>query len=121
MPSYVDSLAKFDTSSVDLGRGPLPEKLDLETVATESRAWTTRAIKKYLDYGHSNTLSYYEDSPNSKRKPDIQTDLPVFTHTLLEPRLQNTAEMPGRSCLTGFALLMRHVALWEAEAEGKIA
>jgi hypothetical protein len=39
---------------------------------------------------------------------------------MLESYKQVSAERLGRSCLTSFELMMRHVALWEQEKDGKI-
>lgn len=43
-----------------------------------------------------------------------------FTHAMLEERSIVTAEPGGRSCLTSFELLMRHVELWREKVRGHI-
>jgi hypothetical protein len=48
------------------------------------------------------------------------TDKPIFTHALMDTLAQKTSEPLRRSCLTGFELFYRHVALWEAEQDGKL-
>ena len=57
--------------------------------------------------------------PKGKYK-QVESSKPVFTHAMLESRGQRTSEPLTRSCLTGFSLLMRHVALWEEEVRGKV-
>ncbi|KDQ16983.1 hypothetical protein BOTBODRAFT_172592 [Botryobasidium botryosum FD-172 SS1] len=116
LPSYIEALSKIDPQKIVLDK-PV-DKLDIDAAATDARFWTNRAIKRYLNYGHSGRLSYFESSPHYTT---ISTShLPVFTHAMLEGRTQNTADPSGRSCLSGFTLFVRHVALWEAEAAGEI-
>ncbi|KAF8311713.1 hypothetical protein DL93DRAFT_2098630 [Clavulina sp. PMI_390] len=44
-----------------------------------------------------------------------------FTHAMLEERSIVTSEPGGRSCLTSFEVLMRHVELWREKVKGHIA
>lgn len=63
-------------------------------------------------------MSVYRDR-GAKGTP-VASRIPPSPHMKLEPYMQNTSEPLGRSCLTGFELLRRHVALWEGEVEGRI-
>lgn len=49
------------------------------------------------------------------------TGKPLFTHAMLEERSVITSEPGGRSCLTSFDLLGRHVELWREKVKGNIA
>ncbi|KDQ08376.1 hypothetical protein BOTBODRAFT_179872 [Botryobasidium botryosum FD-172 SS1] len=102
LPSYTENLSKIDPKKLAVDRATL--QLDIAAAATDARSWTSHAIKAFG--GHLSPMS----SP------------PVLTHSMLDARVgQNTTSSGGRlSCLTGFALFMRHVALWEAEAAGKL-
>jgi hypothetical protein len=91
--------------------------VSLTTLATAARAWTAKVIKKYITAGHNNKPFHW---PARAYKP-VESDKPVFSHAMLESYQQVTSEPLGRSCLTGFSLFMRHVALWEQEVEGKIS
>ena len=72
-------------------------------------------LDKYLRIGTKNSPFHW---PN--KYPSVDSDKPVFSHAMLESYAQVSSEPLGRSCLTGFSLFMRHVALWEAEAKGEI-
>jgi hypothetical protein len=63
-------------------------------------------------------LSGFTKWKGSSIRPN--TDKPIFTHALMDTLAQNTSEPLRRSCLTGFELFYRHVALWEAEQDGKL-
>ncbi|KDQ16984.1 hypothetical protein BOTBODRAFT_172593 [Botryobasidium botryosum FD-172 SS1] len=115
LPSYIEALSKIDPQKIVFDI-PVPT-LDIDAAAAGARFWTNRTIKRY---GHlrGKHLSYFESSPYHTRT--LKSHLPVFTHAMLEEKIQNTADPSGRSCLSGFTLFMRHVALWEAEAAGEI-
>jgi hypothetical protein len=72
-------------------------------------------LDNYLRVGHKNSPFHW---PNAYEIVD--SDKPVFSHAMLESYAQVSSEPLGRSCLTGFPLFMRHVALWETEAKGEI-
>ncbi|KAJ7905243.1 hypothetical protein B0H14DRAFT_2489962 [Mycena olivaceomarginata] len=120
LPSYISSLATYD-SAAKLDAIAHGEKhsatVSLTTLATAARAWTAKVIKKYITAGHNNKPFHW---PARAYKP-VESDKPVFSHAMLESYQQVTSEPLGRSCLTGFSLFMRHVALWEQEVEGKIS
>lgn len=76
-----------------------------------------------LKYGHGKTkdengMSVYRE--RGAMGASVSSAIPLFSHAMLESYTENTSEPLGRSCLTGFELLMRHVALWEAEIDGRI-
>lgn len=76
-----------------------------------------------LKCGHGNNKDKNGTSlylTRGARGVHVASDIPLFSHAMLEPYSQNTSEPLGRSCLTGFELFMRHVALWEAEVDGRI-
>ncbi|KAK0210293.1 hypothetical protein DFS33DRAFT_1378273 [Desarmillaria ectypa] len=82
-----------------------------------------QVYKQFILLGHKNYPLYWENASRQGQKyRPIKTDstIPVFTHALLENNMQRSSEPLGRSCLTGFSLFMRHIALWEEEVEGKI-
>lgn len=120
LPSYLAALSTYNTRAKleAQSRGDrLFVDLNLETRAAKSRTWTQGVIKQYLRVGHAeNNAPFYWP----KRYPRVESEVPVFSHAMLEGYGQTTSEPLGRSCLTGFSLLMRHVALWEEEVAGKI-
>ncbi|KAJ3823192.1 hypothetical protein F5880DRAFT_1653181 [Lentinula raphanica] len=83
----------------------------------QARAWTQEIVNRYIQNDQvDGSLTFHW--PKMKGK----NGLPVFTHAILERYGQISSDPPrrGRSCLTGFSLLMRHVALWELEIAGTI-
>ncbi len=122
LPSYMASLSTYtstrQTELISRGENLFPSPLTLQHLAKTSRKWTDQCIKRFLKRGHKNQPLYW---PSHRYKP-IETDgsRPAFTHALLESNMQRSSEPLGRSCLTGFSLFMRHVALWEEEVKGNI-
>ncbi|PBK72559.1 hypothetical protein ARMSODRAFT_1016511 [Armillaria solidipes] len=122
LPSYIASLSTYtstqQTELISRGENLFPSPLTLQRLAKTSRKWTDQCIKRFLKRGHKNQPLYW---PSRRYKP-IETDgsRPAFTHALLESNVQRSSEPLGRSCLTGFSLFMRHVALWEEEVKGNI-
>ncbi|KAF9029392.1 hypothetical protein BDP27DRAFT_1349689 [Rhodocollybia butyracea] len=96
-------------ASISLGEKLRPPPLSLLTIARESREWTRQVVQRYIKNSQSNS-AVTDQFPESGVKKRM--DIPVFTHAMLGPQ--------GRSCLTGFELFMRHVALWEMEQAGEI-
>lgn len=89
----------------------------------EAREWTNEFMKLMLKYGHGKTKDENGMSVYHKRGvmgARVSSAIPLFSHAMLESYTENTSEPLGRSCLTSFELLMRHVALWEAEIDGRI-
>ncbi|KAF8331422.1 uncharacterized protein EI90DRAFT_3198442 [Cantharellus anzutake] len=126
LPSYLDFLAIHNDAEAlaDISRGEnLIENFSIEPAAKAARDWTSTVIKRYLFVGHENK-PFHLDVPHLNidlTKPIQSPDgKPVFSHAMLESYGQITSEPLWRSCLTGFSLFMRHVALWEAEVAGKI-
>ncbi|KAF9047073.1 hypothetical protein BDZ89DRAFT_1058134 [Hymenopellis radicata] len=123
LPSYLSSLSTYTTQKqtrlISRGESLFPPPLSLPDLAAKARKWTATCIQHYLKRGHTNTPFYWPD--RSKSYPPVQSSLPVFSHAMLESNMQRSSEPLGRSCLTGFSLFMRHVALWEEEAKGKIS
>lgn len=120
LPCYIASLSTYG-SPTDLSviaRGEeLSTTVSLPELASEARAWTAEVIQEYIQAGHNNRPFHW---PGGRYKR-VESDKPVFSHAMLESYAQITSEPLGRSCLTGFSLLMRHVALWEQDVEGKIS
>ncbi|KAK0239110.1 hypothetical protein EDD85DRAFT_531090 [Armillaria nabsnona] len=122
LPSYMASLSTYtstrQTELISRGENLFPSPLTLQRLAKTSRKWTDQCIERFLKRGHKNQPLYW---PSHRYKP-IETDgsRPAFTHALLESNMQRSSEPLGRSCLTGFSLFMRHVALWEEEVKGNI-
>ncbi|KAJ7497784.1 hypothetical protein FB451DRAFT_1335825 [Mycena latifolia] len=120
LPSYISSLATYNSPAhrSAIARGEvLADTVSLSELASQARTWTSEVIQEYLEVGHDNRPFHW---PSWKYSP-IKSAKPVFSHAMLESYAQVTSEPLGRSCLTGFSLFMRHVALWEQEVEGKIA
>ncbi|KAF8916320.1 hypothetical protein CPB85DRAFT_356114 [Mucidula mucida] len=69
--------------------------------------------------GHTNTPFYWPD--RSKSYPPVESDLPVFSHAMAVEQYAAVERASWSKLLTGFSLFMRHVALWEEEAKGKIS
>ncbi|KAJ3781240.1 hypothetical protein GGU10DRAFT_299913 [Lentinula aff. detonsa] len=116
--SYLSSYQSTDFQQISLGEN-LPEPpLSLSLIAEEARMWTREVVDRYIQSGQKDLTYHWPEGrwPRVKGK----NGLPVFSHAMLEDHRQNTSEPLGRSCLTGFGLLMRHVALWELEREGII-
>ncbi|EJD52355.1 hypothetical protein AURDEDRAFT_158081 [Auricularia subglabra TFB-10046 SS5] len=120
LPSYIAALSTYNTQGKleAQSRGDrLFLDLNLEARGAKAREWTQGVVRQYLRVGHAKTNAPFYWP---KRYPRVESDVPVFSHAMLEGYGQTTSEPLGRSCLTGFSLLMRHVALWEEELAGKI-
>ncbi|KAJ7046527.1 hypothetical protein C8F04DRAFT_1060811 [Mycena alexandri] len=120
LPSYISSLATYSSPKqlAAIARGEkLLSTVSLSKLAYEARTWTSGIIEDYIKAGHDNRPFHW---PSGAYKP-VKSDKPVFSHAMLESYAEITSEPLGRSCLTGFSLLMRHVALWEQDVEGKIS
>ncbi|KAJ7285588.1 hypothetical protein C8J57DRAFT_641477 [Mycena rebaudengoi] len=120
LPSYISSLATYSSAThlAAVARGEkLSSCISLAELASRARKWTSKALDNYIKVGHNNRPFHWHWP---QTYPPVQSDKPVFSHAMLESYAQVTSEPLGRSCLTGFSLLMRHVALWEQEIEGKI-
>ena len=92
----------------------------MNEIAEQSREWTQNVVTRYKRCGHKNRVSYIMGDYRHDKWKRPHMSGPVFSHALLETRRQNTSEPGGRSCLTGFELLMRHVGLWEMAINKKI-
>ncbi|KAJ7164504.1 hypothetical protein C8R46DRAFT_1099739 [Mycena filopes] len=101
LPSYLTSLSRSKTNLADISREEVLFELDMDKIAQASRAWTRAVVN----------ASYRRNAKDDKR---------VFSHRDLENGHQVSAEPQGRSCLTGFSLFMRHVALWDLEQSGEL-
>ncbi|KAJ7578019.1 hypothetical protein C8J56DRAFT_364210 [Mycena floridula] len=120
LPSYTAHLSTYrnasQTSVIARGETLLKAPYSLETLAGLARNWTAGCMDKYISLNYKNSPFHWP-----KRHPRIENEKkPVFSHAMLESYTQVTSEPLGSSCLTGFSLFMRHVALWEAESKGEI-
>ncbi|KDQ15211.1 hypothetical protein BOTBODRAFT_174059 [Botryobasidium botryosum FD-172 SS1] len=124
LPSYVSTLSTYtkNTHLEKIARGEelLEPPLAPDMLHAESRDWTQKVIQQYLKAGHGAEGVYAPFHWPSRRYPKIPSEIPVFSHAMLESYYQITSEPLIRSCLTSFSLLLRHVALWEEEVKGKI-
>ncbi|KAJ7473946.1 hypothetical protein FB451DRAFT_1466358 [Mycena latifolia] len=93
LPSYIASLQESETKLNDIARGEDLFTLNMDAIAARSRAWTETVVG--------------------------ECSQPI-SHRDLENKHQLSAEPLGRSCLTGFSLFMRHVALWEMAQDGDL-
>ncbi|KIK64907.1 hypothetical protein GYMLUDRAFT_70870 [Collybiopsis luxurians FD-317 M1] len=130
IPLYIGFLSPFQNKAspipaeIRLGEDLSAPPLSLDTIAKRSHAWTRKVVKIYIKNGHEGLTFHWPED----RWPKVEVEgkgkgkggKPVFSHAMLEGYGQIVSEPLGRSCLTGFELLMRHVALWELEIEGKI-
>ncbi|KAE9405412.1 hypothetical protein BT96DRAFT_972558 [Gymnopus androsaceus JB14] len=130
IPLYIGFLSPFqaqaksksiETSLANLSLGDkfAAPPFSLPKIAESSRAWTRKVVDRYISSGQMDMTHYWPEGRWPRVEPS-KDGVPVFSHAMLEGYGQITSEPLGRSCLTGFALLMRHVALWELEKEGKI-
>ncbi|KAJ7623036.1 hypothetical protein DFH06DRAFT_1104714 [Mycena polygramma] len=99
LPSYIASLEESKTKLDEIARDEVLFPLDMDMIATASRLWTKKVMNNVLEY-------------NPKK---------IVSHLDLENKHQLSAEPGGRSCLTGFTLFMRHVALWDMEQSGAVS
>ncbi|KAJ7159751.1 hypothetical protein C8R46DRAFT_1194970 [Mycena filopes] len=93
LPSYIASLEKSKTKLDDISRDEVLFELNMDKIAKASRVWTETVI----DAGGGGS------------------------HKAIENKHQLSAEPQGRSCLSGFSLFMRHVALWDLEQSGELS
>nr|GAT50994.1 predicted protein [Mycena chlorophos] len=102
LPSYIASLKQSQKKLQAIARGEdLYPKLDVKYIGDESRAWTKTVITAL--------------HPSKDQAKKIKC-----SHADLRNGDQVTAEVQSRSALSGFGLLMRHVALWEMEHRGEV-
>lgn len=105
LPSYVNAVKTFDLHSLQpeepLSKKELSTPVSMEAIATRARAYFERIFRKYGSWSRS-------------------TATLELSHADLDSRNQFTSEPLRRSCLTGFELFFRHVALWEAEQAGQV-
>ncbi|KZS92832.1 hypothetical protein SISNIDRAFT_428820 [Sistotremastrum niveocremeum HHB9708] len=123
LPSYVNARdsGKSDEPKNRSERKELYE-MDLEAVSQRARGWVSRLIKKYIKWGHKKLPPKgTKFLPQSEIERLSYKNVPIFTHAMLESHAHLSSEPVGmRSCLSGFMLLMRHVALWEESVKGNI-
>ncbi|KAI5824408.1 hypothetical protein K523DRAFT_420814, partial [Schizophyllum commune Tattone D] len=120
LPSYLAALSTYANKEATAvharGERLLPPPYNLQDMADAARQWTRECLDNYIKVKYENRPFHW---PKGKYK-QVESSKPVFTHAMLESRGQRTSEPLTRSCLTGFSLLMRHVALWEEEVRGKV-
>uniref|UniRef100_D8Q175 Uncharacterized protein n=1 Tax=Schizophyllum commune (strain H4-8 / FGSC 9210) TaxID=578458 RepID=D8Q175_SCHCM len=120
LPSYLAALSTYANKEATAvharGERLLPPPYNLQDMADAARQWTRECLDNYIKVKYENRPFHW---PKGKYK-QVESSKPVFTHAMLESRGQRTSEPLTRSCLTGFSLLMRHVALWEEEVKGKV-
>ncbi|KAG8809115.1 hypothetical protein FRC17_003609, partial [Serendipita sp. 399] len=131
LPHYVEALKSIDISTLSREDYPisyynqpeLEKRLVIAHVVEKARQYTSGCIKAYLNWTkNGKTLErHYVTSSSWKGTTLIpSTTKPVFTHALLDTTAQKNSEPQMRSCLTGFELFYRHIALWEEEQAGNI-
>jgi hypothetical protein len=86
-----------------------------ETYMAWSKKGGRNLQKTFVDSAKSGTTAPPPATTPSGKKIGGKKGIPVFTHGLFDTDHQLTSEPLRRSCLTGFELFFRHVALWEAE------
>ncbi|KAJ7744118.1 hypothetical protein B0H16DRAFT_1422572 [Mycena metata] len=98
LPSYIASLEESKSNLRRISRDEVLFKLDMDRIAQAARVWTQTVLNDSYSY--------------TSKKP--------VSHSVLDNKHQLSAEPQGRSCLSGFTLLMRHVALWDLEKSGDL-
>ncbi|KAJ7193423.1 hypothetical protein GGX14DRAFT_588656 [Mycena pura] len=98
LPSYLESLPDSQNNIKFIARGEHLFALDIAKIANASRRWTANVISAL----------------HGKERPVH------CSHLDLENGDQHSTEPQGQSCLSGFSLFMRHVALWEMERRGEV-
>jgi len=103
--SYLSSLAESQQNLARIAHGEHLFPLNIDTLANAARQWTERVI-----------LSH-QRRQNFRATPGQPFHCtPIF----LENGDQKTSEPQGQSCLSGFSVFMRHVALWEMERREEV-
>ncbi|KAJ3780950.1 hypothetical protein GGU10DRAFT_368192 [Lentinula aff. detonsa] len=127
IPLYIGYLSSYQSTDtgvllqqISLGEDLLKPPLSLSLIAEQARTWTREVVNRYVQNGRKDVSLTYHWPVGRWPRFKSKNGLPVFSHAMLEDYRQTTSEPLGRSCLTGFGLLMRHVALWELEIEGII-
>ncbi|KAJ3730207.1 hypothetical protein C8R42DRAFT_714913 [Lentinula raphanica] len=127
IPLYIGYLSPFQSANsesllaeISLGEELQEPPLSLPLIASQARAWTREVVNRYIQCGQSDEVLTFHWPAKHWPRIKGKKGVPVFSHAMLEGYGQITSEPLGRSCLTGFGLLMRHVALWELEVEGTI-
>lgn len=120
LPSYLATLSTYaNKQATDVharGERLITPPYNLQDMADGARVWTRKCMEHYTELDYGNRPFHW---PEQRYEP-IESQKPVFSHAMLESRGQRTSEPLIRSCLTSFTLFLRHVALWEEEAKGKI-
>ncbi|KAJ7193424.1 hypothetical protein GGX14DRAFT_546277 [Mycena pura] len=98
LPSYLGSLPDSEKNIKSIARGEHLFALDIDKIANASRRWTANVISAL----------------HGKKRPVH------CSHIDLENGDQYSSEPQGQSCLSGFSLFMRHIALWEMERRGEV-
>ncbi|KAJ6493336.1 hypothetical protein C8R45DRAFT_989494 [Mycena sanguinolenta] len=94
LPSYLSSLEESKSKLPEISRGEILFGVDIDKIGAASRIWTRTVVGALR--GRS------------------------VAHAELDNDGQLSSEPQGRSCLSGFSLFMRHVALWEMGQAGEI-
>ncbi|KAJ7190054.1 hypothetical protein GGX14DRAFT_408309 [Mycena pura] len=103
--SYLSSLAESQQNLDSIARGERLFPLNIHTLADTARRWTERVIRSH------------QIRQNTRATPGQPFRC---TPILLENGDQKTSEPQGHSCLSGFSVFMRHVALWEMERREEV-
>ncbi|KAJ3991807.1 hypothetical protein F5050DRAFT_1898377 [Lentinula boryana] len=127
IPLYIGYLSSYQSTDsrallqqISLGEDLLEPPLSLSLIAEQARTWTREVVNRYIQNGQKDVSLTFHWPEGRWPIVEGKNGLPVFSHAMLDGYRQTTSEPLGRSCLTGFGLLMRHVALWELEREGII-
>lgn len=113
---------EYDRQSWDYDSWTSISPLDMEAKATRARNYTDRVIRAYMKWTNNgqDLQRHYSRSSWNGSLIEPKTNKPIFTHALIDTINQTSLEPQKRSCLTGFELFYRHVALWEEEQAGRI-
>ena len=134
LPHYLAALKTMDVANIPKYYDIDTRKegiLDLQSHIDAARKYFESVFRVYMEWTDSGATinSHYVSggwpgSTKYDRKSEAETGkrkaLPVLSHALLDTDEQNSIEPLRRSCLTGFELFYRHVALWEAQEQGRL-
>lgn len=97
--------------------------MNMDVIAAKARDYFDRLFEAYMRWtenGRKLRTHYVESAGDGSPLHPKTDNKPIFTHALLDTRAQVSSEPLRRSCLTGFHLFYRHVALWEAAQAGRL-
>ncbi|KAF8328782.1 uncharacterized protein EI90DRAFT_3125526 [Cantharellus anzutake] len=97
LPSYVDSLPRDEQALDVLSLGQEMQHTDMNRISRNSECWITKLLN----------IRFFNGNPL-----DLKGPKPALSHASISEISWNSTDTQGRSCLSSFERLMRHVWLW---------